>query len=91
MIHGDAAFSAQGVNYEIQQFENLKDYKVGGTIHIVFNNQLGFTADEDQGRTSFWSTSIATLNKNFVIQVNAEKPELVAKALELALKYRQKF
>ena len=68
--------------------ELLKDFTVGGTIHIVFNNQIGFTADEEQSRTSFWCTSIAKLNRNFVIQVNSNSPELVAKALELALSYR---
>ena len=68
--------------------ELLKDYSVGGAIHIVFNNNIGFTADEEQQRTSYWCTSIAKLNRNFVIQVNANNPELVAKALELALSYR---
>ena len=91
LIHGDAAFSGQGINYELQQLEKLKDFEVGGTIHIVFNNQIGFTTNPDKGRSNYHCTSIARLNKNFVIHVNAEEPELVDRALSMAVEYRNLF
>lgn len=68
--------------------ERIENYNVGGAIHIVFNNQIGFTTDEQQERTTYWSTSVAKLNRNFIISVNADNPELVAKALNLALRFR---
>lgn len=91
LIHGDAAFSGQGINYELQQLEKSKDLEVGGTIHIVFNNQIGFTTNPDKARSNYHCTSIARLNKNFVIHVNAEEPELVDRALSLAVEYRNLF
>jgi 2-oxoglutarate dehydrogenase E1 component len=91
LIHGDAAFSGQGINYELQQLEKLKDFEVGGCIHIVFNNQIGFTTNPDKGRSSYHCTSIARLNKSFVIHVNGDEPELVDRALTLAMDYRTKF
>ncbi len=91
IIHGDAAIAGQGINYEIQNLENLKNFRVDGAIHLVFNNQIGFTTNQDGGRSSFHCTSIAKLNKNFVIHVNAYEPELVDRAIDLAMSYRNKF
>ncbi len=81
IIHGDAAIQGQGVNYEIQQFEKIDSYSTGGTIHIVFNNQIGFTTNSDKGRSNFHCTSVARINNNFIIHVNAEYPELVDRAM----------
>lgn len=91
VIHGDAALSGQGIIYETQQMEKLKSYYVGGAIHLVFNNQIGFTTDQNQGRSSVHPTNIAIINNNFIIHVNAHDPESVDYAMELALEYRMTF
>jgi 2-oxoglutarate dehydrogenase E1 component len=91
VIHGDAALAGQGIIYETQQMEKLKNYSVGGTIHLVFNNQIGFTTDQNQGRSGVYPTNIAIINQTFVIHVNAHEPESVDYAMELALEYRMAF
>lgn len=91
IIHGDAAIAGQGINYEIQQMELLKNYNIGGAIHVVFNNQIGFTTDQNMGRTSYYCSALAKLNNNFVIHVNADEPQLVDFAFTLALEYKLKF
>ena len=91
VIHGDAAIAGQGINYETQQFEKVDNFEVNGTLHIVFNNQVGFTTDSKLGRSGFYATNIAHMNKNPVIHVNADEPELVDWAMELAVEFRNTF
>lgn len=91
VIHGDASITGQGVTYEAHQLEKLEGYEVEGTIHLVFNNQIGFTTDQLQARSSLYPTSIALTNENFVIHVNADDPESVDIAMEIAIDYRLEF
>lgn len=91
IIHGDAALSGQGIVYETQQMERLESFYTGGCLHIVFNNQIGFTTDPVNGRSGHYPTNIAKINNNFVIHVNADEPEEVDFAMELAIEYRQTF
>jgi 2-oxoglutarate dehydrogenase E1 component len=91
LIHGDAAIAGQGIVYETLQMENIDSYKVGGTIHVVVNNQVGFTTNSNAGRSCLYSTDIAKITKAPVIHVNADEPEYVDWAFTLAAEYRQKF
>lgn len=91
LVHGDAAFAGQGIVYETIQMEKLEGYYVGGTIHVLINNQVGFTAEKSQGRSSHYASDLAKTNDSFVIRVNADYPEHVDYAFELACEYRQKF
>ncbi|XP_033106615.1 probable 2-oxoglutarate dehydrogenase E1 component DHKTD1, mitochondrial [Anneissia japonica] len=90
-VHGDAALSAQGVIQESLGLWNLPHYRVGGSIHLVVNNQLGFTTPAEQGRSSLYSTDIAKINDFPVLHVNGDHPEEVVKAVRLAMSYRQTF
>ncbi|MCO5231249.1 MAG: 2-oxoglutarate dehydrogenase E1 component [Chitinophagales bacterium] len=90
-IHGDAAVAGQGIIYEVLQMSLLKGYKVGGTVHFVINNQIGFTTDFDDARSSYYSTSIATTLQCPVFHVNGDDVEATAFVSELAVEYRQKF
>ena len=91
IIHGDAAIAGQGINYEIQQFEKIENFEVDGSLHIVFNNQVGFTTDPKYARSGFYATNLAHMNKNPVIHVNADDPEMVDWAIELAVEFRDTF
>ena len=91
LIHGDASVAGQGVVYEVLQMCNLKGYYTGGTIHFVINNQIGFTTDFDDARSSDYCTSIAAMVKAPVFHVNGDDPEAVVKAVEIATRYRQEF
>jgi 2-oxoglutarate dehydrogenase E1 component len=91
LIHGDAALAGQGIIYETLQMEKLRGYSVGGTIHIVFNNQVGFTTEPLDGRTTRHSSSIARSNENLMIMVNADDPVKVREAMRLGLEYRSEF
>lgn len=91
LIHGDAALAGQGVGYEALQMSGLKGYRVGGTVHFVINNQIGFTTDFDDARTSHYSTSLAETVQAPVIHVNGDDVEAVVYAVQLATEFRQKF
>ncbi|WPQ62803.1 2-oxoglutarate dehydrogenase E1 component [Chitinophaga sancti] len=91
LIHGDAAVAGQGVIYELIQMSNLKGYYTGGTMHLVINNQIGFTTDFDDARSSDYCTSIASTVQAPVFHVNGDDAEAVVKVSEIAARYRQEF
>ena len=91
LIHGDAAIAGQGVVYETVQMSQLDGYYTGGTIHFIINNQIGFTTDFDEARSSTYSTAAASLVQAPVFHVNGDDPDAVVFAVELATEYRQKF
>lgn len=91
LIHGDAAQAGQGIIYEVAQMSGLAGYNVGGAIHITVNNQIGFTTDYDDARSSFYCTSVADVTKSPVFHVNGDHIESVVKVAQIAFAYRQKF
>ena len=91
LIHGDAAFSGQGVVYESMQMSELANYKTGGTVHIVVNNQIGFTTDPIKSRSSLYCTDIGKSIGAPIFHVNADSIEDICKACMIAAEYRQKF
>lgn len=91
LIHGDAAVAGQGIVYEVTQMADLKGYNTGGTIHFVINNQVGFTTDFDDARSSIYCTDVAKIIDAPVIHVNGDNAEEVVFAAKLAAEFRQKF
>ncbi|MBF9141777.1 2-oxoglutarate dehydrogenase E1 component [Hymenobacter properus] len=91
LIHGDAALAGQGIGYEVTQMSQLEGYKTGGTIHFVINNQVGFTTDFEDARSSIYSTDLAKIIDAPVVHVNGDNPEAVVFAVQLATEYRQQF
>lgn len=91
LIHGDAAVAGQGIVYEVTQMAGLKGYNTGGTIHFVINNQVGFTTDFDDARTSIYCTDVAKIIDAPVIHVNGDNAEAVVFAAKLAAEFRHKF
>jgi 2-oxoglutarate dehydrogenase E1 component len=91
LIHGDAAVAGQGIVYEVTQMAGLKGYHTGGTIHFVINNQVGFTTDFDDARSSIYCTDVAKIIDAPVIHVNGDNAEAVVFAAKLAAEFRQKF
>lgn len=91
LIHGDAAVAGQGIIYELLQMSKLEGYNNGGSIHFVINNQVGFTTDFTDARSSDYSTSIAAMVQVPVLHVNGDDPEAVVRACALAVEYRQKY
>lgn len=91
LIHGDSSIAGQGVVYEVLQMSDLAGYDCGGTIHFVINNQIGFTTDYDDARSSDYCTSIAAMVQAPVFHVNGDDAEAVVKISEIAIRYRQKF
>lgn len=91
LLHGDSAIAGQGVVYETVQMSQLDGYYTGGTIHFVINNQIGFTTNWDEARSSTYCTGVASLIQAPVFHINGDVPEAVIWAAELATEYRQKF
>ncbi|MFT4736333.1 MAG: 2-oxoglutarate dehydrogenase E1 component [Cyclobacteriaceae bacterium] len=91
LIHGDAAVAGQGIIYECIQMSKLDGYHTGGTIHFIINNQVGFTTDYDDARSTIYCTDIAKIIDAPVLHVNGDDAEAVAFASRLAIEFRQKF
>jgi 2-oxoglutarate dehydrogenase E1 component len=91
LLHGDASFAGQGVNAEVLQLAGLPGYRTGGTIHIVINNQVGFTTSPISSRTSVYSTDFAKITQAPVFHVNGDDPEACVRVARLAFEYRQEF
>ncbi|MBQ0116287.1 MAG: 2-oxoglutarate dehydrogenase E1 component [Flavobacterium sp.] len=90
-LHGDAAVAGQGIVYEIVQMSKLRAYQTGGTIHLVLNNQVGFTTNYKDARSGIYSTDVAKVVSAPIIHVNADDTEAAVKALIFALDYRMEF
>ena len=91
LIHGDASIAGQGVVYEVVQMQDLPGYKTGGTIHVVVNNQLGFTTDYLDARSSTYCTDVAKTTLSPVFHVNGDDPEALILCVQNAVEFRNKF
>lgn len=91
IIHGDAAIASQGVVYEALQMSQLKGYNVGGSIHLIINNQVGFTTNYLDARSSTYCTDIGKVTKSPIFHVNGDDPEALIHTIRLAVEYRQTF
>ncbi len=91
LIHGDASVAGQGIVYEVLQMSNLDGYATGGTLHFIINNQIGFTTDFEDARSSDYCTSLAAAIQAPVFHVNGNDPEAVVRCVEIATAFRQQF
>ncbi|HEX6624286.1 MAG TPA: multifunctional oxoglutarate decarboxylase/oxoglutarate dehydrogenase thiamine pyrophosphate-binding subunit/dihydrolipoyllysine-residue succinyltransferase subunit, partial [Pyrinomonadaceae bacterium] len=91
LLHGDAAFAGQGIVMETLQLADLKGYRTGGTLHIIINNQIGFTTSPDSARSSIYSTDVAKTTQLPIFHINGDDPEAAFRALRIALDFRQDF
>src|SRR5262245_38040601 len=91
LIHGDAAFAGQGVTQETLNLSQLRAYTVGGALHVVVNNQIGFTTSPSEARSSTYATDIAMMLRVPIFHVNGEDPEAVAQVVQLAMDFRHEF
>ena len=87
-LHGDAAFAGEGV-METLNLAGLKGYRTGGTIHIIINNQIGFTTSPEAGRSTIYSTDVARMTQLPIFHINGDDPEAAYRVLQIALDYRQ--
>nr|XP_003706992.1 PREDICTED: probable 2-oxoglutarate dehydrogenase E1 component DHKTD1 homolog, mitochondrial isoform X1 [Megachile rotundata] len=90
-VHGDAAYAAQGVDQECLAMTTVPHFEIGGTVHLVINNQLGFTTPASRGRSSRYCTDLAKMISAPVIHVNGDDPEMVVRATRVAFNYQRKF
>jgi multifunctional 2-oxoglutarate metabolism enzyme len=91
LLHGDAAFAGQGIVMETLQLAQLRGYRTGGTIHIIVNNQIGFTTSPEAGRSSIYSTDVARMTQSPIFHINGDDPEAAFRTMRIALAYRQQF
>lgn len=91
LVHGDAAMAGQGVVVETLQLSQLRGYRTGGTVHVVVNNQVGFTTPPGEARSSIYSTDVAKTIQAPIFHVNGDDPEAVVRVAEIAFAYRQEF
>ena len=91
LLHGDAAFAGQGIVMETLQLAQLRGYRTGGTIHIIINNQIGFTTSPESGRSSIYSTDVARMTQSPIFHINGDDPDAAYRTMRIALDYRQKF
>jgi 2-oxoglutarate dehydrogenase E1 component len=91
LLHGDAAFAGQGIVMETLQLADLRGYRTGGTIHIIINNQIGFTTSPQASRSSIYSTDVARMTQLPIFHINGDDPEAAYRTLRIALDFRQEF
>ncbi|MGM0646857.1 MAG: 2-oxoglutarate dehydrogenase E1 component [Bacteroidota bacterium] len=91
LIHGDASIAGQGIIYEIAQMSELEGYSTGGTIHLIINNQLGFTTNYLDARSSTYSTDVAKVSQSPIFHVNGDDVEAVTHTIKLAMDFRETF
>jgi 2-oxoglutarate decarboxylase len=91
LLHGDAAFAGQGIVMETLQLAQLRGYRTGGTIHIIINNQIGFTTSPEAGRSSIYSTDVARMTQSPIFHINGDDPDAAYRTMRIALDYRQAY
>src|SRR5205085_639289 len=91
LVHGDAAFAGQGVVAETLAMSQLRGYRTGGTVHVIVNNQLGFTTGSDYGRSSEYASDVARMVQAPIFHVNGDDPEACVRVARLAVQFREAF